>query len=156
MRIWVSKKFAVSVWSLWPFWPKSSVWDIPAQDAGLLWHTHTWILNLYELFENLQKWTPFTSFQSLTSLGRSCARCWPTVTHSVLSEFIWFHWGASKICLSTFNKTIFYQFGTFLCKTLAYCDTLSVVCSVLNLTGLSVERWVLFISLFSIPKNSFS
>ena len=25
---------------------------------------------------------------------------------------------------------------------LAYCDTLSVVCSVLNLTGLSVERFV--------------
>ena len=28
---------------------------------------------------------------------------------------------------------------------LAYCDTLSVVCSVLNLTGLSVERWFVFI-----------
>ena len=31
-----------------------------------------------------------------------------------------------------------------MCKMLAYCETLSVVCSVLNLTGLSVERWIFF------------
>ena len=52
-------------------------------------------------------------------------------------------WGASKTQAFHLNVIlIFHQFGTFLCKMLAYCDTLSVVCSVLNLTGLSVERWL--------------
>ena len=37
-----------------------------------------------------------------------------------------------------------WQFGWLLCKLAHYSETLSVVCSVLNLTALSVERWAVF------------
>ena len=38
-----------------------------------------------------------------------------------------------------------WQFGWLLCKLAHYSETLSVVCSVLNLTALSVERWAVFL-----------
>ena len=65
-----------------------------------------------------------------------------------IAKLFTFSWQVTLCCsfLFVFIKFLNYQFGTFLCKMLAYCDTLSVVCSVLNLTGLSVERWVCFCS----------
>ena len=34
-----------------------------------------------------------------------------------------------------------WEFGWTVCKLTNYLETLSVICSVLNLTALSVERW---------------
>ena len=48
------------------------------------------------------------------------------------------------VCLPLKMAKLFsfsWQFGPELCKLVHYTETLSVVCSVLNLTGLSVERY---------------
>ena len=48
-----------------------------------------------------------------------------------------------------------WQFGWVLCKLAHYSETLSVVCSVLNLTALSVERWEQLFCFNSTPLSPF-